>query len=93
MSDSDHKNAAWTAFVNRDPAPNHRQCFNAGWISGKGFAREEREGLRSIQAQKTMPLIGPLLDAWEGMPNDIKSDPGMEDLNETMRRIQSAMED
>lgn len=33
-----------------------------------GQARKERQALRRIQAQKVMPLIGPLLDAYEAIP-------------------------
>lgn len=28
---------------------------------------------RAVQAKQVMPLIGPLLDAWEGVSNDTKS--------------------
>lgn len=31
------------------------------------------EKARAVQAKQTMPLIGPLLDAWDEVPNDIKS--------------------
>lgn len=34
--------------------------------------RSERKGLRIAQSKAVMPLIGPLLDAWEGLPNDAK---------------------
>ena len=34
----------------------------------------ERENERLSQANRVMPLIGPLLDAWEGTANDFKSD-------------------
>jgi hypothetical protein len=36
--------------------------------------RRERQGLRIVQAKKVMPMVGPLLDAWEGTPNDLKAD-------------------
>lgn len=29
---------------------------------------------QKAQARKVMPLVGPLLDAWETAPNDVKSD-------------------
>jgi hypothetical protein len=29
--------------------------------------------LRADQAKRVMPLIGPLLDAWECVPNDFRS--------------------
>lgn len=39
--------------------------------------REEYERVlkkaRAVQAKQVMPLIGPLLDAWEEVPNDVKS--------------------
>jgi hypothetical protein len=35
----------------------------------------ERESLRAAQARRVMPLIGPLLDAWEGTVNDERSEP------------------
>lgn len=28
---------------------------------------------RAVQARQVMPLIGPLLDAWDDVPNDIRS--------------------
>ncbi len=28
---------------------------------------------RAVQAREVMPLIGPLLDAWEEVPNDMRS--------------------
>lgn len=31
------------------------------------------EKARAVQAKQVMPLIGPLLDQWEGLPNDAKS--------------------
>jgi len=30
--------------------------------------------LRKEQAQRVMPLIGPLLDAWEAVPGDLRSE-------------------
>jgi hypothetical protein len=49
--------------------------------------------LRKAQAQAVMPLIGPLLDAFEQIPNDVL---GMEELAElcvAIEAINSAMED
>lgn len=34
----------------------------------------EREQIRQEQSQAVMPLIGPLLDAWDATPNDVKYD-------------------
>jgi hypothetical protein len=33
---------------------------------------EELQWLRDAQARRVMPMIGPLLDAWDGVPNDVK---------------------
>lgn len=48
---------------------------------------------RAIQAQKVMPLIGPLLDQWEGMNNDTKSSLRWENptLCEYLDKIEQAM--
>lgn len=48
--------------------------------------------LRNLQANRVMPLIGPLLDAFEQVPNDVL---GMDELNElcvAVEAINSAME-
>jgi len=34
----------------------------------------ERRAARERQQREVMELIGPLLDAWEDIPNDIKGD-------------------
>ncbi len=56
------------------------------------IAREEAAG-RKRQARKVMPLIGPLLDAWDALPNDLKEDDGMVELGYFVRRINKAMEE
>jgi len=33
---------------------------------------KERADLRKAQAKAVMPMIGPMLDAWEGVPNDVR---------------------
>ena len=35
----------------------------------------ERQRRRQRQAKAVMPMIGPLLDAWDDLPNDVKDDP------------------
>jgi hypothetical protein len=50
----------------------------------------ELDLLRREQAAAVMPLIGPLLDAWDGMPNDEK-DPDST-LFRVMEKIAAAME-
>ena len=53
----------------------------------------EIERLRKAQARAVMPLIGPLLDAWEGLPNDFKGSEELEELNNHLGAIATAMED
>lgn len=50
--------------------------------------------LRREQAERVMPLIGPLLDAWEQMPNDVRShlDEGCPMLSHFIERIYCGME-
>lgn len=51
----------------------------------------EREYLRAAQAGAVMPLIGPLLDAWECCSQDVRSEnPG---LGKYLSQINRAMED
>lgn len=44
------------------------------WLKQKAEATERLRltKLRKDQAKRVMPLIGPLMDAWDGMPNDVK---------------------
>lgn len=53
----------------------------------------ERANGRRRQARKVMPLIGPLLDAWEAVPNDLKGDPELMPLWRHLDRINRAMEE
>jgi hypothetical protein len=57
------------------------------------MANSEITRLRKAQAKAVMPMIGPLLDAWEGLPNDFKDSEELEALNEHLSAINSAMED
>ena len=38
------------------------------------FIDDDLRRRRAEQAKRVMPLIGPLLDAWEQLPNDVRSD-------------------
>ena len=49
------------------------------------------EHLRAAQAHAVMPLIGPLLDAWEGCSQNVRSE--HPELDKQLRRINRAMED
>lgn len=46
--------------------------------------------LREAQKRKVMALIGPLLDAWDQVPNDMRCDLN-DALIDTMRKIDEAM--
>ena len=60
---------------------------------GEQAIDRERANGRRRQTRKVMPLIGPLLDAWDGTPNDIKSDDGIANVREIIAQIDAAMED
>lgn len=49
------------------------------------------EHLRAAQAHAVMPLIGPLLDAWEGCSQNVRSE--HPELDKQLRRINRTMED
>lgn len=55
---------------------------------------KELEQLRRKQLRAVMPLIGPLLDAWDSVPNDLKGEieEGATDLAEALDSIRDAME-
>ena len=48
--------------------------------------------LRAQQAERVMRLIGGLLDAWEQLPGDLKSEPELELLAKQIEIIESGME-
>lgn len=50
----------------------------------------ERERLRNAQAASVMPMIGPLLDAWEGCSQAVKEQ--HPELYRQLRQINHAME-
>jgi len=52
----------------------------------------ERKIIRLKQSKDVMPLIGGLLDAWDDLPNDVKSDPELEKLSKHIQKIDDAME-
>ena len=51
----------------------------------------ERDRLRAAQAEAVMPLIGPLLDAWECSSQACREE--LPELDKQLRRINRAMED
>ncbi len=51
----------------------------------------ERDRLRAAQAEAVMPLIGPLLDAWEGCSQACREE--LPELDKYLRRINRAMDD
>ncbi len=48
--------------------------------------------LRQNQAERVMPMIGPLLDAYEQLPNDLKTDPDLDSIRKIVAAINKAME-
>jgi hypothetical protein len=53
---------------------------------------KEIDKLRRKQSARVMRVISPLLDAWEAVPNDVKSDPELKEFLEYMRKLFRAME-
>ena len=53
----------------------------------------EVSAARKRQAQKIMPLIGPFLDAWDALPNDVAGLPELSEVRRYAQRIHRAMED
>jgi hypothetical protein len=66
-----------------------RQQVRAGMSAP---SEQEHVDGRKRQARKVMPMIGPLLDTWDGLPNDVKSLPELKELARCLRRIDNAME-
>ena len=68
-------------------------CTTSGSPAGYS-ADEERKQLREAQAREVMPMIGPLLDAWEQVPNDMVADLCFHapSLTTYMEKINHAME-
>jgi len=54
---------------------------------------QDRERIRKEQSRNVMPLIGQLLDAWDELPNDVKSGPELNRLAKNIQRIDIAMEE
>lgn len=70
-------------------------CINCTCESSSSTAElcieSGRELLRAAQAKAVMPLIGPLLDAWECCSQDVRGE--HPELDKQLRRINRAMED
>lgn len=56
-------------------------------------SRYEVEFLRAAQDASVMPMLGELLDAYEGLPGDLSSDPDFGALSEIIEGIGQAMEE
>lgn len=54
---------------------------------------KERDQLRKEQAENVMPMIGSLLDRWEDLPNDVKSDAELSVFRKSIDNVRMAMED
>lgn len=55
-------------------------------------AEIERKALLDAQAKAVIPLIAELLDTWDGLVNEIKTDPELEQLRKQIELIDEAME-
>lgn len=60
--------------------------------SSDGDIERSLRRLRNLQANRVMPLIGPLLDAFEQIPNDILGMDELSGLCVAIEAINSAME-
>jgi len=51
------------------------------------------ERLKEIRRQEkeVMPLMGPLLDAWDDLPNDVKGDDELKRVAEVIDKISDGM--
>ena len=54
---------------------------------------KERDKIRKEQSNRVMPMIGKLLDVWDDLPNDVKSDPELNHLAKQINKIDFAMEE
>lgn len=53
---------------------------------------QERDALRKAQAREVMPIIGPLLDAWQGLPNDVSDVDELTEVAGYMEALEQAMD-
>jgi hypothetical protein len=73
------------------------ECPWEGWLvpidAWQSLPRvSEVEFLRAQQAGASAVILGALLDAWDGLPNDVKTDPAMDNMSAEMSRLQQAIE-
>lgn len=76
-----------------DSRPDHdsNTLLGLGSSAVLGPVVTERDRLRAAQAEAVMPLIGPLLDAWEGCSQACREE--LPELDKHLRRINRAMDD
>lgn len=60
--------------------------------SAKCFVETERDYYRRKQGEKAAKAAGPLLDAWEALPNDVKCDPELSQVASRLRDLEEAMD-
>lgn len=75
-----------------DFLPNPEQIMAKERTIGDVIDRE-LDSLRVEQAKKVMPMIGPLLDAWDGLPNDVVMMPELKELRAQIRNITRAIDE
>jgi hypothetical protein len=73
-------------------APTAQEASKPVQAEAATASNAEQEELRAAQAVAVMPMIGPLLDAWEGLPNDISGDEELLTLKRQMSAISRAMD-
>lgn len=79
-------------FIRVDHLPDFINIIAAAWFSPAPLhASPERDILRAAQAEAVMPLIGPLLDAWECCSQSVREE--HPELDVHLRRINRATED
>ncbi len=64
------KSSECAAKLNSNPLKNLSHDRRLTIMNTLHAVRGERRGLRIAQSKAVMPMIGPLLDAWEQLPND-----------------------
>jgi hypothetical protein len=61
-------------------------------VAGQDSVEAERSALRELQTNHVMPLIGDLLDRWDSLPNDVKSDSDLDGIAKIIKEIDNGME-
>jgi len=60
--------------------------------SAKCLVEKERDYYRRKQGEKAAAVAGPLLDAWESLPNDVKCAPELSEVASRLCDLEEAMD-